>query len=231
MAWVQRVVSVRSVFGSGTDSSGRGRCPRLRSAAYQFLGSLLLLAASAVAAASEANAPLQYLDEETGASVFFVGRPLVFVRDGGINSSGVRARTDEHGGVTSYVTLAAAAVDRMGKYTYVLIGYFWLVGTAQPTENVCLGREHLVLQLGDRRIELAPFDGSARDAGISQPIHQPSIPNAEPVVYTIDLATLGLIAEFSLPVLYCGAEKTPLKYELFEDRIPALRELVRQLRD
>jgi len=201
--------------------------------------SLLLLAGSAAAAASGANAPREYLDEETGATVFFVGRPLVFARESapfnGINGRVVRTRPDDLPDMTlaprDYVSLAAAAVDRSGKYSYVLIGYFWLVGTPQPSQNACFDREHLVLQLEDRRIELAPFDGSARDAGISQPIHRPSIGNAEPAVYSIDLATLGLIAESAHPVLYCGAEKSPLRYELWEDRLPALRELVRHLRD
>ena len=223
------------MFASGAASAHRGRRPRLRNAVYPLLGSLLLLAASAVAEASEVNAPREYLDQETGATVFFVGRPLVFAREGGINRRVVRAWTDDHGDVTvaprDYVSLAAAAIDRGGKYTYVLIGYFWLVGTPRPSENTCFDREHLVLQLDDRRIELAPFEGSARDAGVSQPLHRPSIGNAEPAVYTIDLTTLGLVAESAHPVLYCGAEKAPLKYELWEDRLPALRELVRQLRD
>jgi hypothetical protein len=207
--------------------------------AYPFLGSLLLLAATAVAAASEANAPREYLDEETGATVFFVGRPLVFGRESapfnGINGKVIRALPDAAPDLSlaprDYVSLAAAAVDRSGKYTYVLIGYFWLVGTPHPSENVCFDREHLVLQLGERRIELAPFDGSARDAGISQPLHRPSIGDAKLAVYNIDLATLGLIAESAHPVLYCGADKAPLKYELWEDRLPALRELVRHLHD
>jgi hypothetical protein len=239
MVSVQLAGGLRSVFGSVAASPGRGRRPRLRTAASRFLGSLLLLAASAVSAASGANAPREYLDDETGATVFFVGRPLVFGRESapfhGINNRVVRARPDDPPEMTlpprDYVSLVAAAVDRSGKYSYVLIGYFWLVGTPQPSDNVCFDREHLVLQLEDRRIELAQFNGSARDAGISQPIHRPSIDNAEPVVYTIDLATLGLIAESAHPVLYCGAEKAPLKYELWEDRIPALRELVRHLRD
>ena len=207
---------------------------------YRFTVSMLLLAASTVAAASEANTPREYLDEETGATVFFVGRPLVFARDSapfhGINGPvprlGPDHRPDTALAPREYVSLAAAAVDRSGLYSYVLIGYFWLVGTPQPVENVCLEREHLVLQLGDRRIELAPFDGSARDAGISQPIHRPAIGKPEPALYSIDLATLGLLAESPHPVLYCGAaEKAPLKYELWEDRLPALRELVRSLRD
>jgi hypothetical protein len=33
------------------------------------------------------------------------------------------------------VTLAAAAVDRGGKYTYVLAGYFWFVVAPQPGDN------------------------------------------------------------------------------------------------
>jgi hypothetical protein len=189
---------------------------------YRFLVSLLLLAASVATAASDANAPRQYFDEETGATVFFVGRPLVFFHER--PTFGAASPRD-------YVTLAAAAVDRTGKYTYMLIGYFWSVGAPPLDENACFGRERLVLQLGDRRIEFVPFDGSARDAGISQPIHRPPSSDAKSAIYASDLATLGLIAESAHPVLYCGAEKAPLKYELLQDRLPALRELVRHLSD
>jgi hypothetical protein len=212
---------------------------------YHFLTSLLLLGASVVVAASDANAPRQYADEETGATVFFVGRPLVFVHQrptfGGDMPRSAPVAPDMTAAPPSpvppnmdaprdYLTLAAAAVDRGGKYTYVLIGYFWSVGGPPQGENACNSRERLVLQLGDRRIEFVPSDGSARDAGISKPIYRPST-DAKPATYPSDLATLGLIAESAHPVLYCGAEKAPLKYELLEDRLPALRELVRHLRD
>ena len=206
-----------------------------------LLGSWSLLAVSAAAAASGANAPNEYLDEETGATVFFVSRPLVFGRETapfhGINGKVVRAWPDDphppdmNLAPRDYVSLAAAVVDRSGKYTYVLIGYFWLVGTPQPSGNVCLDHEQLVLELGDRRIKLAPFGGSARDAGISEPILRPAIGNMESTVYAIDLATLGLIAESAHPVLYCGADPARLRYELWEDRLPALRELVRNVSD
>jgi hypothetical protein len=246
MGSVQRVGGLHSVFASGAALADRGR--RLCNAVYHFAASLLLVAASVVALASGANAPREYLDEETGATVFFVSRPLVFAREratvyGGMAGARPVAAPDitpEPPGIAppgitlapwDYVTLAAAAVDRGGKYTYVLIGYFWFVGAPQPSDNVCFDREHLVLQLRDRRIELAPFDGSARDAGISQPIHRPSMRDAKPAVYAIELATLGQIAESAHPVLYCAAQTAPLKYELLEDRIPALRELVRHLSD
>jgi hypothetical protein len=221
MASVQRAGGERRVSAADAASAGRGRHPRLRNAVHRFLASLLLLAPSVVATASDANAPREYQDEETGATVFFVSRPLVFAHERATSI----ALSNMPAAPRDYVTLAAAAVDRGGKYTYVLIGYLWSVG-----ENACLGREHLIMQLGDRRIELAPFDGSARDLGISKPIHRPST-DAKPAVYPSDLATLGLIAESAHPVLYCGAETAPLKYELLEDRLPALRELVRHLSD
>ena len=242
MASQQQIDGLRSVFASGAVSARPVRRQRLRTVVYRFVASLLFVAASAVAASSEANAPREYLDEETGATVFFVGRPLLFAREratvyGGVVRARPVAQPDTipgPPGITlaprDYVTLVAAAVDRSGKYTYLLIGYFWFVGAPEPGENVCFDSEHPVLQLGDRRIELAPFDGSARDAGISQPLHRP-IGDAKPVVFAIDLATLGQIAESVHPALYCEAETEPLKYELLEDRLPALRELVRHLSD
>jgi len=200
---------------------------------YRSLVSLLLLAASVVAAGSDANEPRQYFDEETGANVFFVSRPLVFFHERASFGSDVpRSSSPVAPNMTApprdYVTVAAAAVDRTGKYTYMLIVYFWSVGAPPEAENACLGRERLSLQLGDRRIQLEPLDGLARDAGISQPIHRPSR-DAKSAIYASDLATLSLIAESAHPVLYCGAEQAPIKHELLEDRLPALRELVRRL--
>ena len=199
---------------------------------YRSLASLVLVAASVAAVASDPNAPRQYLDEETGASVFVVGRPLVFAHErpafGGDVPRSSSAAPNMPVPPRDYVTLAAAAVDRGGKYTYVLIGYFWSVGAPPQVQNACFGGEDLVLQLGDRRVKLAPFNGSARDAGISQAIQRPST-DAKSTIYSTDLATLGLIAESAHPVLYCGTEAAPLKYELLEDRLPALRELVRHL--
>ena len=201
---------------------------------YPSLASLLLVTASGLAAASDANAPRQYLDGETGATVFFVGRPLVFAHErpssGGDVPRSSLAAPNMPVPARDYVTLAAAAVDRGGQYTYVLIGYFWSVGGPPQGGNTCSGREDLVLQLGEHRTKLAPFQGSARDAGISQSIHRPS-PDAKTTVYSSDLATLRLIAESAHPVLYCGAQTAPLQYELLEDRLPALRELVQHLSD
>jgi hypothetical protein len=200
---------------------------------YRSLVFLVLFAASVAAVASDANEPRQYFDEETGANVFFVSRPLVFFHERPtFGSDAPRSSTPVAPNMTApprdYVTVAAVAVDRAGKYTYMLIAYFWSVGAPPEGENACFGRDRLILQLGDRRIQLEPLDGLPRDAGISQPIHRPSR-EAKSAIYASDLATLSLIAESAHPVLYCGAETAPIKHELLEDRLPALRELVRRL--
>jgi len=187
-----------------------------------------MLTVSAAAAAG-ANTPVEYADEQTGVTVTIVARPLVFARE----------HTTFNGGPAQawstpprdYVTLAAASVDRSGKITYLLIGYFWSVGVSQPWENARLAREPLVLELKDRRISLVPQGGTARDAGISTPVHPPPVGPATACVYAVDLPTLGLIAESPHPVLYGGGESAPVKYELFEDHLTALRELVQHLNE
>jgi hypothetical protein len=223
------VVGTPSSSPAGRAAPSCARWLWSRIPAQRALASFFLLAVCVVAAASDANAPHEYLDDQTGATVTFVSRPLVFVSER-VAPAWSPTQPNSFGlAPQDYVTLAAAAVNRGGKYTYLLIGYFWFVGESKPGEKACFGREHLVLELKDRRIELAPADGSARDAGIRQPIHRPSLAGAEPTIYPTDLATLGLLAESAHPVLYCAAETAPLKYELQDDRLPALRELVRHL--
>jgi len=215
LALLQTVANVAIINPAGTASPGCARRLRSRVAAQGFLVSLFLLAVSVVAAAPEANAPREYLDDETGATVTFVGRPLVFARQHAAQGWFTNPQQNYMTPAPrDYVTLAAAAVNRGGKYSYVLIGYFWVVGARGSLEKACIGREHLVLELSDRRIELAPCDGSARDAGISQQVHRPSLADAKPGVYPTDLATLGLIAESADPVLHCAAETTPLKVRI-----------------
>ena len=212
MASLRRLGGIRFAFRT-TTARGLRAC-------------LLMLAVTAAAAASDANSPVEYLDDQTGVTVTVVSRPLVFAHERdtfNLPLGTIPAR--------DYVTLAAAAVDRSGRMSYLLIGYFWSVGVSQTWENARRSREPLVLQLQDRRIELVPAGSSAREAGISTPLHRPPIDPATPSLYTVDVPTMKLIAESVHPVLYSGDASAPLKYELFEDRKPALRELVRRLND
>jgi len=75
----------------------------------------MLAALGACVAVAGDKQPREYLDEETAATVTVVAEPLVFALP----------RPELAANVRDYVTLAAAAVDRNGKLSYVLIVYFW----------------------------------------------------------------------------------------------------------
>jgi hypothetical protein len=190
--------------------------PSRRSSLRSWLAwAAALLIAAGSARALAGNLPLQYLDEETGATVTAVGRPLVFVGKG----SHATARD-----ASDFITLAAAAVDQSGKISYVMIAYFWSTGGPRPPEDTAAGAPQVVLQVDDRRVELAPHGGSAREVGIGVPVHPPPLGGATPWVYDIDLATVRLISESRQVALHWERKSLPLDYELFEDRRVALKQ-------
>jgi hypothetical protein len=182
-----------------------------------FLVALIIAAGAAVAAAAS-NEPIEYLDQETGATVTTVGRPLVFFRN----------RSDFPGKAQDYVTLAAAAVNQSGKMSYVLIGYFWWFGAPPKAELAPSAAETLALQADDRNIQLVLRAASAHELGIGVPVHRPPLGNATAYVYAIDLSTMGIIAESHQLAVHLQNDGTSLTYTLFEDRRPALREFVRR---
>jgi hypothetical protein len=186
--------------------------------AVAYLTALLITAGAAVALAAT-NQPLEYLDEETGATVTVVGRPLVFVHD----------RSGFLGPAGDYVTVAAAAVNQSGKITYVLIAYFWWSGVPPKGALAPAAADPLALQADDRGILLV-LRGTAREAGIGQPVHPPRLGAATPYAYAIDLPTMRFIAESHQLAVHIESEGTsPLNYELFEDRRVALKEFMRRM--
>jgi hypothetical protein len=186
--------------------------------AVAYLTAFVITAGAAVALAA-ANEPLEYLDEETGATVTVVGRPLVFVHD----------RSGFLGPAGDYVTLAAAAVNQSGKITYVLIAYFWWSGVPPKAELAPAAVDPLAMQADARGIQLVLRGATAREAGIGRPVHRPRLGAATPYAYAIDLPTLRFIAESHQLALHIESDGTSLNYELFEDRRVALKEFVRSM--
>ena len=128
-----------------------------------------------------------------------------------------------------YVTLAAAAVDRNGKVSYVLIAYFWSTVDPRLRQEKLPSPEPLVLQADDRRIELKLRGHSAHEAGIGAPVHAPAGAPVTPNVYGTDLATLRFVAEARSLTIVADSEGAPLGYELWEDRRTALRSFVHHM--
>lgn len=177
-----------------------------------------LLAAAATLNCSLAGAakdPIEYLDEQTAATVTVVREPIVFARD----------RRDVAARQRDYVTLAAASVNRAGKITYVLVTYFW------STVDTRIGGElelpdTIVLAADDRRIEFRRSGAKSTAAGIALPIHAPPNHKIDPVVFSTDLATLRYLGAARHLELRAGSDDMAPVYDLWDDQRDELASFV-----
>ena len=168
----------------------------------------VLLSGCAYAALAGDKEPQEYLDEDTAATITVVGEPLVFAY----------ARRDLAVNARDYVTLAAAAVNRAGKVSYVIIGYNWSTVDPRLRPDPLPAAEPMVLQADDRRIPLTLRGHSAHEAGIGAPVHAPPGTRCLRNVYGSDLATLRFLAEARHLKLLSESEVTVLEFELWDDR-------------
>ena len=200
--------------------------PLLKSWRVRTLAATIALLACAVRAAeapparaAEGPPVREYLDEETGATVTLLSQPLVFAYP----------RPELAANARDYVSLQAAAVNRMGKLSYVLIGYAWSTVDPRMREEPLATPDLLVLRADDRRIQLNARGHTAREAGIGMAVDAPAGANATPTAYGTDLATLRFIAESRQLSLALDTERTTLIYDLWEDRRPALNRFVHHM--
>jgi hypothetical protein len=177
---------------------------------------LLLIACLALTGGKQ---PEEYLDEETAATITVVGEPLVFANP----------RRDLAANARDYVTVAAAAVDRAGKISYVLITYIWSTVDPALRRDALPSPEALIVQADDRRIEYHLEGHSAHEAGIGLPVHAPPGSAAAPNVYHTDLATLRFLAEARRLRVLPPSDSPMAAYELWDDRRTALRAFVRRM--
>ena len=179
----------------------------------------LLLGQFPLAALAGDLQPHEYLDPETAATVTIVGEPIIFANP----------RTEIAANARDYVTLAAAAVDRNGKTSYVLVAYFWSTVDPRVRGDAMPNPEPLVVQADDRRIELTTRGHSPYDLGISVPVHPPPGPAPTPNVYSVDLGMLRSIAVSRQLSLVAETSITSIPYRLWEDHRAALRAFVEHM--
>ncbi len=194
------------------------RLVRIKAAGSAWTLALLLWHLPLAARAADLQ-PREYLDPETAATVTIVGEPLIFAN----------ARTEVAANARDYVTLAAAAVDRNGKMSYVLVAYFWSTVDPRVRGYPMPNPEPLVVQADDRRIELTLRGHALYDSGISVPVHPPPGPAVTPNVYSVDLGALRSIAEARQLSLITETAITSIPYALWEDHRAALRAFVQRL--
>jgi hypothetical protein len=168
--------------------------------------------------AAHGKPPHEYLDEQSGATVTSMDKPLLFARD----------RSERAANLRDYVTMTAATVNRGGKRDTLLIAYIWstLDARYEPARPVA---DALVLVADDRRIRLDTSRGTPADFGIVRPVGAPSGRTVKPLVFPTDLATLRFIAAArSLRVETTVGEETQ-SYMLWDDQRQSLDRFVRFL--
>jgi hypothetical protein len=171
------------------------------------------------AAAPNPTGPKEYLDQATAATISVVGRPLVFARE----------RRELAAYSRDYITVAAAAVDRMGKVDHVLIAYYWSTVDRRYSSGGPSVADPLVIVADDRRLQFSLQGYSAEQAGIGKPVHAPPGPDVHPTVYRTDLETLRFLAAARHLAIVKDPEDASTLYELWDDERPALGALVRLL--
>jgi hypothetical protein len=168
--------------------------------------------------AASIKPPMEYLDEQSGATVTAMDKPLLFARD----------RSERAANLRDYVTMIAATVNRGGKRDCLLIAYIWstLDARYEPARPVA---ESLVLVADDRRIRLDASGGTPADFGIVRAVGAPAGRTVKPLVFPTDLDTLRFIAAArSLEVQARVGDET-VSYMLWDDQRKALDRYVRFL--
>ena len=139
------------------------------------------------------------------------------------------ARRDLAANARDYVTLAPAAVNRMGRISYVLILYFWSTIDPRLRSDAAPDNRHVVLLADDRQIELHLSSQTPQEAGIGVAVHAPRGIGATPSVYAADLSLIRFLGESRQLLLRADLGVTTLDYELWQDRRADLRDFVQHM--
>jgi hypothetical protein len=157
----------------------------------------------------------EYLDEQTGATVSAVDRPLVFARD----------RSERAANQRDYITLVAATVNRGGARSYVLIAYVW--STLDPRyEPARVDPDSLVVVGDDRHIRLNANGKSSADLGVARGIDAPQGRAAKPLAFPTDPDTLRFIAAARNLEVQAKVDEAVVSYMLFDDQRRSLERFV-----
>ena len=170
------------------------------------------------ATAPEVVAPTEYLDEQSGATVTALEKPLVFARE----------RSERAANLRDYVTIAPAAVNRGGKRDVVLVAYIWstLDARFEPANS---DTKSLVLVADDRRIKLDANGKTPSDLGIARAVYAPPGQSLKPLVFPTDIATLRFVAAARSLQIQTSVDEVAVTYELWDDQRAALDRFARFL--
>jgi hypothetical protein len=160
------------------------------------------------------SAPIQFLDENTGASLFVVALPLEFARE----------RSDVAAHARDYATLVAVAEDKAGAESEYLLLYRW--STVDPRMSSGPGPDagELWIAADGRVLDLRPVEPFPADMAPRPELLQPAHAGATVHAYRTDWATLRYLAASHVLLLRMPQESLDTPFALRVDGRRALTE-------
>lgn len=185
-------------------SAGRwARIPRGRCAAAA--ASVLAIAWLGGCATAADDAPQEYLDSKTAATIT-VGAPvLVFARE----------RPELAVNARDYLTLVPVDVNQAGKHAQYYYGYLWSTIDKRRLEETAEAAPRLALIADGRAIALEPPAGSLRDLGIGDAPLPPPSRTAKVVVAGTTRDTQSFVAGADDLRVVASGDGGPERFELW----------------
>ncbi|MEQ1581697.1 MAG: hypothetical protein ABL964_13995 [Steroidobacteraceae bacterium] len=183
--------------------SGQVRSRRGLNAALGFL--LLAACLSQSGCVTAPSGARQYQDETTAVTITIASEPFVLARE--VSMLAVNAR--------DYVSLYPLEVNRAGQRRYYFFGYSWSTIDRRDDKGAAASVDaELNLQADDRAVALRMSPSEFQSAGVSAlPMTRP-VPDARPLLYPTDRATLlfvgtarALSAQFGGPASAAALEQ------------------------
>lgn len=180
--------------------------------------SLLALIVMASCTTQSRPTSREIFDEQSGNTLFVVGKPLVFARE----------RSDVAAHARDYLTLVAVEEDRSGDYSQYLLLYRWSTVDLRMSQPPSPGAGAIHMLVDGRPIDLLPL-GSI-PIGLTQrrifdgPAHSDAVPSA----YRVDVATLHFIAISRDLTVRMPQETLDIPFTLWEDGRAALNQFLKR---
>ncbi len=143
----------------------------------------MLLLAVGACASRPSEAPRQYLDEKSAATVTVSEGALVFARE--------RPELAVH--ARDYLTLVPIDVNRMGTHVLYFYGFVWSTIDKRRSQAVDDGAVQFEIVADGRRISLVPVAATPRELGLVEPPVRAPSGSAQLLIARTDRETLAFI--------------------------------------
>lgn len=163
------------------------------------------------------RSPRSYLDEETVTTITTVARPITFAREH--PSLTVHAR--------DYISLCAVQINRSGKYSLYLVGFFWSTMDRRHSPKVSPDSvARVTVLVDDHEVTLTAVPTTLKEAGMGHPPCEAPGPLIPAVLYPTDPAILADIAAGQRLVVETTDDPKVNPYKSWGDARDELHEFV-----